>query len=119
MSKPTYGQLLDLIKRMHKLSSYKIAPNDDRLTHLPFEMFDEVEMTLADGGVDDWREFLLSDLRTGPSEYGTYEVCRKDGKMQIDTWNSTGWANNNNSVILFYKPIVLPINFKPLNNVVS
>jgi len=37
-------------------------------------------------------------------EYGRYLVMRKDGKMHLETFNGTGWAYNNNSIIYFYVP---------------
>lgn len=37
-------------------------------------------------------------------EYGRYLVMRKDGKMHLETFNGTGWAYNNNSIIYFYLP---------------
>ena len=43
-----------------------------------------------------------------PQEYGRYLVCRKDGKIHMETWNGTGWAYNH-TVIRFYLSIVPPI----------
>jgi hypothetical protein len=37
-------------------------------------------------------------------EYGTYLVVRKDGKKHLETFNGTGWAYNNNSIVAFYLP---------------
>jgi hypothetical protein len=36
---------------------------------------------------------------TGPTTYGRYEVYR-DGcsKQHYETWNTTGWAYNNNDI---------------------
>jgi len=34
-----------------------------------------------------------------PTEYGKYFVCRKDGKVHWETWNNTGWAYNNNTIV--------------------
>jgi hypothetical protein len=37
-------------------------------------------------------------------EYGRYLVVRKDGKKHLETFNGTGWAYNNDSIIAFYLP---------------
>lgn len=37
-------------------------------------------------------------------EYGTYLVVRKDGKTHLETFNGTGWAYNNNSIVAYYLP---------------
>jgi hypothetical protein len=37
-------------------------------------------------------------------EYGRYLVVRKDGKKHLETFNGTGWAYNNNSIVAFYLP---------------
>jgi hypothetical protein len=37
-------------------------------------------------------------------EYGRYLVVRKDGKKHLETFNGTGWAYNNNSIVAFYTP---------------
>jgi len=37
-------------------------------------------------------------------EYGRYLVVRKDGKKHLETFNGTGWAYNNNSIVAFYMP---------------
>jgi hypothetical protein len=36
--------------------------------------------------------------------YGKYLVVRKDGKKHFETFNGTGWAYNDNSIIAFYLP---------------
>lgn len=36
--------------------------------------------------------------------YGRYLVVRKDGKRHLETFNGTGWAYNNNSIVAFYLP---------------
>lgn len=33
-----------------------------------------------------------------PEKYGRYLVYRKNGKVQFETWNNTGWAYNNNDI---------------------
>jgi hypothetical protein len=37
-------------------------------------------------------------------EYGRYLVVRKDGKKHLETFNGTGWAYNDNSIVAFYTP---------------
>jgi hypothetical protein len=37
-------------------------------------------------------------------EYGRYLVVRKDGKKHLETFNGTGWAYNDNSIIAYYLP---------------
>ena len=37
-------------------------------------------------------------------EYGKYLVVRKDGKTHLETFNGTGWAYNNNSIVAYYLP---------------
>lgn len=36
--------------------------------------------------------------------YGRYLVVRKDGKVHLETFNGTGWAYNDNSIVVFYLP---------------
>jgi hypothetical protein len=33
-----------------------------------------------------------------PLIWGKYIVCRKDGKIHLETWNGTGWAYNHNEI---------------------
>jgi len=37
-------------------------------------------------------------------EYGRYLIVRKDGKKHLETFNGTGWAYNNNSIVAYYLP---------------
>lgn len=37
------NELLELLKKFHKHALYKISEDDDRPTHLPYELFDEAE----------------------------------------------------------------------------
>lgn len=37
-------------------------------------------------------------------EYGRYLVVRKDGKKHLETFNGTGWAYNDNSIVYYYLP---------------
>lgn len=45
-----------------------------------------------------WIKYDFNDLSTRPTEYGKYLVCRKDGKIHWETWNTSGWAYNENSI---------------------
>lgn len=40
-------ELVELIAEMHKHSLYRINEHDDRITHLPYHMFDKVKKTLS------------------------------------------------------------------------
>lgn len=46
-----------------------------------------------------WNKFDESDSKTYPTVYGTYLIKRKDGKVHWETWNGTGWAYNQNSIV--------------------
>ena len=46
-----------------------------------------------------------------PTEYGKYFICRKDGKIHWETWNTSGFAYNN-SVITHWKKITKPAEYK-------
>lgn len=48
-----------------------------------------------------WIPFDFSDLEKRPKVYGRYFVCRKDGKIHMETWNGTGWAYNHNEIRFF------------------
>lgn len=37
-------------------------------------------------------------------KYGRYLVVRKDGKKHLETFNGTGWAYNDNSIVYYYLP---------------
>ena len=54
-----------------------------------------------------WKKFDKDDTSTYPKKYGKYFVCRKDGKIHWETWNSTSWAYNANS-IEYYAEIIKP-----------
>lgn len=41
-----------------------------------------------------WIEYDFNKPETRPTEYGKYFVCRKDGKVHLETWNGSGWAYN-------------------------
>jgi len=45
-----------------------------------------------------WIKYDFMDLDTRPKQYGTYLVCRKDGKTHLEVWNGCGFAYNNNSI---------------------
>jgi hypothetical protein len=49
-------------------------------------------------------------------EYGRYLVVRKDGKKHLETFNGTGWAYNNDSIIAFYLPKIDEQQLKQLEN---
>lgn len=40
-------------------------------------------------------------------ETGRYLVVRKDGKKHLETFNGTGWAYNNNSIVAYYLPKIV------------
>jgi hypothetical protein len=37
-------------------------------------------------------------------EYGQYLVVRKDGKVHLETYNGTGFAYNNDTIVVYYLP---------------
>lgn len=49
-------------------------------------------------------------------KYGRYLVVRKDGKKHLETFNGTGWAYNNDSIIAFYLPKIDEQQLKQLEN---
>ena len=56
-----------------------------------------------------WMVFDWNKIKTHPTKYGKYLVCRKDGKIHWETWNGIGWAYNNND-IRYWAVIVPPCN---------
>lgn len=57
-----------------------------------------------------WIDYDQQNLETYPTEYGKYLVVRKDGKINWETWNNSGWAYNNNSIVK-YACIIKPKEF--------
>jgi hypothetical protein len=55
-----------------------------------------------------WIKIDPEDRTTHPTEYGKYLVCRKDGKIHLETWNGSGWAYNG-KVIVYYAKINNPV----------
>lgn len=72
--------------------TYAIAANDNNQT-----------------AVSNWIKFDRNEKSTWPDKYGTYFVCRKDGKVHWETWNNSGWAYNHN-VIVYWAYIHVPLN---------
>lgn len=54
-----------------------------------------------------WVSFNSGKPDTFPTKYGKYFVQRKDGKTHWETWNGTGWAYNEKSII-YWKEILPP-----------
>ena len=50
-----------------------------------------------------WLSFDANKVDTYPTVYGSYIVCRKDGKMHFETYNGTGWAYNHKAIIAYFK----------------
>ena len=48
--------------------------------------------------VGHWVLFDFMKLETRPKKYGKYLICRKDGKIHLETWNGSGWAYNHNEI---------------------
>ena len=49
-----------------------------------------------------------------PREYGKYLVCRLGaGKIHFETWNTTGWAYNNNDITHWIPEIAFPLETLP------
>jgi hypothetical protein len=114
----TYQELVDslyhVIQAMHKAAHYQIAPNDDRVGFLPFDLFDDVEAVLKQRKdvvkfikENTWVKYDFYDKEKRPPAAGQYLIQRKDGKTHWERWNGTGWAYNGN-VIVYWKQ-VLPI----------
>lgn len=40
-------ELFDMLAELHKNCLYRLGPDDDRVTHVPHELFDKVEKMLA------------------------------------------------------------------------
>ena len=43
-------------------------------------------------------EYWIEFKKESPKIYDKYIVCRKDGKIHLETWNGTGWAYNHNEI---------------------
>lgn len=56
---------------------------------------------------DSWIEYNWENKETHPPKYGKYFICRKDGKVHWETWNTSGWAYNNN-VITHWREVTKP-----------
>ena len=52
------------------------------------------------------RKYIDTPEYKAKIEYGRYLVVRKDGKKHLETFNSTGWAYNHNSIVAYYTPKV-------------
>jgi len=64
-------------------------------------------MKLKSTALSHWIDYDQYNIKTHPTEYGKYLVVRKDGKIHWETWNMSGWAYNNNSIVK-YACIVKP-----------
>lgn len=58
-----------------------------------------------------WIKFDFNILASRPTTCGKYFVCRKDGKIHMETWNGSGWAYNHNE-IRYYAEIINPVTLK-------
>lgn len=54
-----------------------------------------------------WIKYNWDNKETRPTSYGKYIVCRKDGKVHLETWNGSGWAYNEKS-IRYWINLILP-----------
>lgn len=57
-----------------------------------------LEQLLLQTAAGQWVKFDFYDLSTRPTKSGKYLVCRKDGKIHWETWSTSGWAYNHNSI---------------------
>lgn len=57
--------------------------------------------------LSNWIAF--DEIKSKPTKYGKYLICRKDGKIHWETWNGSGWAYNHNE-IRYYALIIPPQN---------
>lgn len=53
------------------------------------------------------KEYINTPGHKQTIEYGRYLVVRKDGKTHLETFNNTGWAYNNNSIVAYYLPKIV------------
>lgn len=54
-----------------------------------------------------WIKYDFQNKDSRPPIYDKYFVMRKDGKVHWETWNGSGWAYNENSIVWWAK-IELP-----------
>jgi hypothetical protein len=54
-----------------------------------------------------WTKYSWGNPNSHPTEYGSYFVHRKDGKIHWETWNGAGWAYNE-KVITHWAKITKP-----------
>ena len=92
--------------RLNENLSYE---GDKTLDSIKFE----VDMLVQTGNKNstEWIPFDFEDIKSRPTEYGKYLICRKDGKIHWETWNGSGWAYNHNEV-RFWAKIINPITGK-------
>jgi hypothetical protein len=45
-----------------------------------------------------WIKYNFGNPFSHPPEYGSYFVCRKDGKVHWEIWNGAGWAYNEKTI---------------------
>lgn len=54
--------------------------------------------TVSEIAAANWVKFDFYDLSTRPTKSGKYLICRKDGNIHWETWNTSGWAYNHNVI---------------------
>jgi hypothetical protein len=64
---------------------------------------------------NNWVAYNFDVTSSRPKNYGKYLVCRKDGKIHMETWNGSGWAYNSN-VIEYYMLITNPKEYSNSTN---
>ena len=77
---------------------------DHRYDEINYKASIDVEQLLSRG----WVKYNWEHLETRPTKYGKYFIMRKDGKIHWETWNGTGFAYNNSSII-YWREIKKPI----------
>ena len=81
------------------------------IKHLKLKYMNKISKDTQGNGVlpcvSYWVSFDFMKLETRPKKYGKYLICRKDGKIHLETWNGSGWAYNHNE-IRYWAEIIPP-----------
>lgn len=84
----------------------RLRHNGDVSEYAEFSLLAEVKI-LENQSTHNWIKYSWGNPISHPSNYGSYFVHRKDGKVHWEIWNGAGWAYNE-KVITHWAKITSP-----------
>jgi hypothetical protein len=87
--------MIDTLKIKKEIE--RLRHNGDISEYAEFSLVAEVK-TLENQSTHNWIAYNWDNPISHPPTYGSYFVCRKDGKVHWETWNGAGWAYNESSI---------------------